>query len=267
VQRPSFGCGENIGYSIITDNAIILARTIIPTSNSPSTISVGTSTINAGNNIYFIVDKGDDGNHSCDDTAIDVEITLSYDKIVTPILSGTLNCSANSATFDIAYQRSGILELYQLGNPNPIATTSISQVGNTFNGQGTFSGLDFTAGGSYFVIARNEGQEQSAQSAVIPVTPCCSDAIAPIISVNNLSLCEGQTGLLTATGCTNGIITWNNGMIGVSIKVSSAGTYTATCKVLGTPPCADAMSTASGIVSIVPLPALTLGTMLVVQIY
>jgi Ig-like domain CHU_C associated len=260
VQRPSFGCGENIGYSIITDNSIILSRTIIPTSSSPNVYMVGAMPINAGNNIYFVVDKGEDGNNWCDDTALDVEITLQYDKIVTPTLSGTLNCNATSATFDIAFQPSGTLELYKLGNPSPISSTTISQVGNSFNGQGTFSGLDFSAGGSYYVIAKNNEQEQSEQSTVINVSPCCTNAVAPSISVNNLSLCQGNIGTLTATGCTNGTITWSNGVVGTSTIVNVAGTYTATCKVLATPPCLDATSTASSVVTVNALPTITVDT-------
>lgn len=259
LQRATFGCGDNIGYTIKTDNLTIFPRTIIATSNSPTTYNVPAISVSAGSYIYFIVDKGDDGSTYCDDTALDVEVTLQYDKIVTPILSGTLNCSTNSATFDIAFQQSGTLELYKLGNPNPISTTTISQVGNTFNGQGTFTGLNLTAGGSYYVIARNVGQTQSEQSAIMNVSFCCSNAVAPSISVNNLSLCQGEIGTLTATGCTNGTITWSNGVVGTSTTVNEAGTYTATCKVLATPPCIDATSAASGIVTINTLPTLTIG--------
>ncbi|WP_394991271.1 hypothetical protein, partial [Emticicia sp.] len=258
IQRPSFGCGENIGYSIITDNSSILSRTNIATSASPNTYTVGSTFINAGNSIYFIVDKGDDGNNYCDDTAIDVEITLLYEKILIPVLTGTFNCHTTTATFDIAFQQSGTLELYKLGNPNLISTTNISQVGNTFNGQGTFSGLDLSGGGDFYVIAKNAGQAQSEQSAIISVTPCCSNAIAPSISVNSLSLCQGNIGKLTATGCTNGTVTWSNGFVGTSTTVNAAGTYTATCKVLGTPPCSDATSTASGIITINSLPTLSI---------
>lgn len=260
LQRATFGCGDNIGYTIKTDNLTLFPRTIIATSNNPTTYNVPAINVSAGSYIYFIVDKGDDGSTYCDDTALDVEVTLQYDKIVTPILSGTLNCGATSATFDIAFQQSGTLELYKLGNPNPIASTSISQVGNTFNGQGAFTGLNLTAGGSYYVIAKNAGQTQSEQSAVINVTPCCSNAVAPNITVNNLSLCQGEIGTLTATGCTNGTITWSNGVVGTSTTINEAGTYTATCKVLATPPCGDATSTASGVVTINLLPTITVGT-------
>jgi hypothetical protein len=258
LQRATFGCGDNIGYSIKTDNLTIFPRTIIVTSNSPTTYNVPAININAGSYIYFIVDKGDDGSTYCDDTALDVEVTLQYDKIVTPILSGALNCGANSVTFDIAFQQSGILELYKLGNPSPISSTTISQVGNTFNGQGTFTSLNLSAGGSYYVIAKNAGQAQSEQSAVMNVTPCCSNAVAPSITVNSLSLCQGEIGTLTATGCTNGTVTWSNGIVGTSTTVNTSGMYTATCKVLATPPCLDATSTASGIVTLNVLPTLNI---------
>ncbi|MFN3488024.1 MAG: hypothetical protein ACK4YV_02780, partial [Emticicia sp.] len=260
LQRATFGCGESIGYTIKTDNLTIFPRTIIATSNSPTTYTVPATDVSAGSYIYFIVDKGDDGSTYCDDTALDVEVTLQYDKIVTPILSGTLNCGATSATFDIEFQQSGTLELYKLENSSPIATTSISQVGNTFNGQGTFTSLNLSAGGSYYVIAKNAGQTQSEQSAVINVTPCCNNAVAPSIMVNSLSLCQGEIGTLTATGCTNGTITWSNGIVGTSTTVNASGTYTATCKVVATPPCLDATSTASGVVTINLLPTITVGT-------
>ena len=73
---------------------------------------------------------------------------------------------------------------------------------------------------------------------------------APVITVNNATICEGSTATLTASGCTGGTITWNNAAVGNSISVTTAGTYTATCTVLGTPPCLDATSSASGVVTV-----------------
>jgi hypothetical protein len=48
------------------------------------------------------------------------------------------------------------------------------------------------------------------------------------LSVNDISICEGQTGTLTASGC-GGSILWSNGATTSSITVSQAGTYSATC--------------------------------------
>jgi hypothetical protein len=61
LQRATFGCGENIGYTIKTDNLTIFPRTIIATSSSPTNYNVPAINVSAGSYIYFIVDKGDDG--------------------------------------------------------------------------------------------------------------------------------------------------------------------------------------------------------------
>jgi Ig-like domain CHU_C associated len=261
VQRPTFGCGTNIGYSIYTGTGTsILPRIVIGTAASPSNYDVGNSTtVSAGDYIFFSVDQGDDGNSYCDDTALDVEITLKFNKIITPIITGSLSCSMTSATFKVAYQNDGTLELYKLGNPTPIATTAISQVGNTYNGSGTFTGLNLSAGGTYYAVAKNAGQVESAQSDPQTFAACCTQPTPDVISVNNLSLCQGKIGTLTASGCT-GTVTWSNGFTGTSTTVNTAGNYTATCTKGATAPCTPAVSTAVGVVTINSLPTLTTNT-------
>ncbi len=256
IQRPTFGCGENVGFTIKTDAQSLLNRTNISTTSSPTTYQVNPVNLTAGEAIYFVIDQGDDGNWSCDDTALDVEIAWEYDQILTPTLVGTLDCRSTIATFDIDYQPSGTLSLYKVGNASPVATTVINQVGVSYKGQGIFTGLDLSSGGIYFAVAQNTGQATSLQSNPISIIPCCIDAIAPTISVNNANICQGETAILTATGCTNGIVSWSNGGAETSISVNVAGTYAATCTVKGTAPCADVVSSASGIVLINPLPNL-----------
>ncbi len=53
---------------------------------------------------------------------------------------------------------------------------------------------------------------------------------APVLTANKLTICLGEEVTLTATGCT-GTVKWDNGMTGVSIKVSptAATIYGATC--------------------------------------
>ncbi|MBA4854070.1 hypothetical protein H1R81_27005, partial [Emticicia sp. BO119] len=51
---------------------------------------------------------------------------------------------------------------------------------------------------------------------------------APTIASNKLSLCNGETATLTATGC-SGTVKWSNNATGTSISVTTAGTYSATC--------------------------------------
>lgn len=142
----------------------MLNRTNIPTTSSPTTYQVNPVNLTAGDAIYFVIDQGDDGNWSCDDTALDVEIAREYNQILTPKLVGTLDCHSSTATFDIDYQSGGTLSLYEVGNASPIATTVINQVGVSYKGQGIFTGLDLSSCGIYYTIAQNTGQTTSAQS-------------------------------------------------------------------------------------------------------
>ncbi|MCR9098278.1 MAG: hypothetical protein NXI30_28995, partial [bacterium] len=50
----------------------------------------------------------------------------------------------------------------------------------------------------------------------------------PVVTCQNENLCPGQSAKLTAEGC-DGTVTWSNGQTGVSITVTTAGIYTATC--------------------------------------
>lgn len=52
--------------------------------------------------------------------------------------------------------------------------------------------------------------------------------VAPLISTNKNSLCNGESATLTATGC-SGTVNWSNGATGVSITVNTGGEYTAFC--------------------------------------
>lgn len=78
-------------------------------------------------------------------------------------------------------------------------------------------------------------------SAICMVNNCVSAAsITQTIVVNsipnpptiagNVNICAGSLTTLTATGC-EGNITWNTGITGTTLSVSSAGTYNATCTV------------------------------------
>jgi hypothetical protein len=51
---------------------------------------------------------------------------------------------------------------------------------------------------------------------------------APIIAANKNIICDGDSAILTASGC-SGIINWSNGMTPFQIKITVAGSYTARC--------------------------------------
>jgi Secretion system C-terminal sorting domain len=82
----------------------------------------------------------------------------------------------------------------------------------------------------------------------------------PIISVNNSTICAGETAILTANGATN--FTWSNGETSSSISVNP--TSTTNFSVIGTSlGCASAAVSAA--VSVNPTPMLNLGADIILQ--
>ncbi|AYQ33340.1 SdrD B-like domain-containing protein [Runella sp. SP2] len=58
----------------------------------------------------------------------------------------------------------------------------------------------------------------------------------PTVTVADVSVCTGETATLTATGCTGGTISWNNGTTGTTLTVTNVvvnQSFTATCTING----------------------------------
>ncbi|MBA4854119.1 hypothetical protein H1R81_27270, partial [Emticicia sp. BO119] len=102
----------------------------------------------------------------------------------------------------------------------------------TWTGGGTPSGstLSVNATGTYTAICKTNlnGKECTASDdATVIVNPVVT------VLVNDIIICTGETGILTASGC-SGTVTWTGGGTpnGNTLSVNTMGTYTATCKVL-----------------------------------
>lgn len=204
IERGTFGCGTNIGYTVVK-NAVtdILARTVVTTTNpsSPVTVSIPDSSLLEDDYIDIIFDAGDDGTDSCDDIAIDFTVTVTGYKIVTPEIVTSrigVTCESTSLTYSLLLQTEGTLTLYQDGTP--IATTPITGTGIV--GTGVFTGLDLSDGGELHVIATNTGQLPSDPSTTLVITPCVITLLAPVI--NGLKFCEKKCDYQrTLTGTAN----------------------------------------------------------------
>ncbi|WP_162628103.1 SdrD B-like domain-containing protein [Arcticibacterium luteifluviistationis] len=73
--------------------------------------------------------------------------------------------------------------------------------------------------------------EDDEDTVDINITPACNP-LTPIISSNNMAICNGQSTTLVAAGCT-GTVEWSDGSIGASVTVSPTAitNYTAICRV------------------------------------
>lgn len=73
--------------------------------------------------------------------------------------------------------------------------------------------------------------EDDEDTVDISITPACNP-LTPIVSASNMTICNGQSTILTAAGCT-GNVEWSDGSIGASVQVSPSTitNYTAICRV------------------------------------
>ncbi len=117
---------------------------------------------------------------------------------------------------------------------------SNGQTGNSINGNPT-------ATTTFSVVGTSLGCAAAPVFAQVLVNPL------PIVSVENATICAGETAILTATGADN--FEWSNGETGNSITVSP--TETTTFSVIGTTlGCSDSEAT---FVTVSPLPTVNLG--------
>ena len=206
IQRATDGCGSNIGYTVIKNQTTsLIARTVLNTNTTtPTSVTLSSVSLTLGDYVDVMIDAGDDGNDQCDDTAIDFTVTFTPNVIQTPILRNAVTCNSTSLIYDILLQQSGVASLYKVGTVSPISTQNLTV--NGIDGIVTFSGLNLTTGGEYYVIVTNSGQTDSAQSIHTTITPCYTG------SVNDLSIATTKNTpvniVLTTVACNIGTTTY-----------------------------------------------------------
>ena len=90
-----------------------------------------------------------------------------------------------------------------------------------------YEGTASCNGGANFSIYDNNNNNNYTNTFTVNAIPS-----APSVSINNATICSGNSATLTATGCA-GTVTWSNGATGTTTSVSTTGSYTATCTVSG----------------------------------
>ncbi|WP_198424764.1 SdrD B-like domain-containing protein, partial [Spirosoma endbachense] len=119
---------------------------------------------------------------------------------------------------------------------NPVATLNVTsatvcegQTGTlTASGATTYlwsngattASISVNVAGTYSVTGNSGSGCTGVGSATLTVSP------PPTVNVSSISICEGQTGTLTASGASTYL--WSNGATGSSISVNVAGTYSVT---------------------------------------
>ncbi len=227
LHRPGEQCHglHRHGYSTVTVDAGFFTCTAVPVQLAGSTtICAGQSAtlIASGANSYVFSAAGATGN------------TLMVQPVATTVYSVTgldgFGCSSIASATVVV-------------NPLPVATLTSATIctgatatltatggtsytllnTGTVNTTGIFP-VSPTATTSYTVRVGNATGCTTTSSSTVTVNPL------PTVSVTSLSIAQGQSTTLVATGC-NGTVSWNTGQTGASLVVSPSATtsYTATC--------------------------------------
>ena len=92
------------------------------------------------------------------------------------------------------------------------------------------SGNTITAPTGNYTVTATSGACTSPASANITVNGQVATATAPVITASKTEVCgTTEKATLTASGCTDGTITWSGGLGTGTAKEVGSGTYTATC--------------------------------------
>ncbi|MCR9064010.1 MAG: gliding motility-associated C-terminal domain-containing protein, partial [Cytophagales bacterium] len=96
-------------------------------------------------------------------------------------------------------------------------TWNTGQVGDT---------IYVSKAGTYTAVCKNDCGTSMVSEAVTITTG--GKPSAPKLSTTTEKICENESAILTASGC-SGAITWSTGASGVTLTVTEPGTYTAIC--------------------------------------
>ena len=225
IQKADTNCGDNISFRVRKNGTTdVLPLTIVPSSSTPTALNLSALNLVAGDYIDIIGGHGyPNDNEGCDDISLNLIIQLTPAKINTPVLRGGLTCSDTSFFVDISLQTSGTIEMYS--GATLIASAPISP--NGYDGFANFTGVDLSAGGSFYFIAKNAGQVDSEPSAIVNVTACCT---VPTITTQPVtqSLCDTTSANLSVIATGTAPLSYQWKLNGNNISGATSSTLTAT---------------------------------------
>ncbi|WP_238808867.1 beta strand repeat-containing protein, partial [Emticicia aquatica] len=220
-------CSNSCGSSS-SSNAIIIRVGVSPT----TPVTTSTKTILCGTETATLIATGCNGTVKWSNTSVGTSMTVSVAGTYTAVCETICGESGNSNPIVITTGSTPVAPVIS-SNKNSLcngetATLSATGCAGTVKWSNTSTGTSITVStaGTYTATCTNSCGESGNSNSVVITTG--STPVAPVISSNKNSLCNGEIATLSATGCA-GTVKWSNTSTGTSITVSTAGTYTATC--------------------------------------
>lgn len=221
---PSISVGVAGNYSVTVTNAngCSAATTQSLTVNAAPTASItGPSTFCSGANALLTATGGNTYQWSTGATTSAITVNTPGTYVVT--VTNALGCQAT--VFQTVTVNS--LPTPSISGPSAICagtTATLAAAGGTnylWSTGATTPSISVSNGGSYTVTVTGINGCTSSTTANLSVNPL------PTASINgNLSICQGTTTLLTASGGTS--YAWNTGSTSPTITTGTAGSYTVT---------------------------------------
>jgi uncharacterized repeat protein (TIGR01451 family)/gliding motility-associated-like protein len=220
-------CSNTCGESV-SSNAIVISTGTKPTA---PIISTNTNGLCNGESAT-ITATGCSGNIRWNTGATTNTINVSVTGTYTATCSNTCGESVSSNAIVISTGTKPTAPFIStntnsLCNGESATITAAGCAGNIrWNTGATTNTINVNVTGTYTATCSNTCGESVSSNAIVISTG--TKPVAPIISTNTNSLCNGESATMTATGC-SGNIKWSTGAITNTINVSVTGTYTATC--------------------------------------
>ena len=143
LQKKDQECGDGIGYRILKNGGEAQTRQVYPASDNPHNITTNIS-VNKGDILDFIVDVGDNSNSFCDDVALEVLITVSYDKLSVPtITTEGISCETTEIEGFGYFIPANSVAVLCNGNVS-IAYAPVSLIGSDYRSFFKFTNLDLS---------------------------------------------------------------------------------------------------------------------------
>jgi hypothetical protein len=222
IEAADNNCGDNINYRIRKNNTDLIPNTVVAHGSGQHAINTTVSSVTTGDTVDIMAGIGNSGdNPFCDDIALEALIEIIPTKVNTPTID-TFLCSDTSVIGHVSLQTVGTIEMYNSSN-TLIGTGTITADG--YNGVATITGLNLSAGGGFYFIAKNTGQADSDPTTTITIASCCT---APAITTQPIgySICDTAPTALSvvATGTATLLYQWYRN--GVAIGSANSSTYT-----------------------------------------
>lgn len=183
LQKKDQECGDGIGYRILKNGGEAQTRQVYPASDNPHNITTNIS-VNKGDILDFIVDVGDNSNSFCDDVALEVLITVSYDKLSVPtITTEGISCETTEIEGFGYFIPANSVAVLCNGNVS-IAYAPVSLIGSDYRSFFKFTNLDLSnfSGKQLKVVFKNNLIQDSEPANInLDSEVTCLTFVKPII--------------------------------------------------------------------------------------